>query len=97
MTLSLCAAFQTAFSVSSKPGTTLVWRTIVIVEPGEALVNYVPSETVAPCRRQIVHGADLVPIHPWLYRQFAGRDAAQANAQGCSPAQIQADTHVARR
>lgn len=39
MTLSLCAASHTALSVSSNPGTTLVWRTIVSVEPGEAVVD----------------------------------------------------------
>jgi hypothetical protein len=39
ITLSLCAASQTAFSVSSNAGTTLVWRTIAIVEAGEVVVN----------------------------------------------------------
>jgi hypothetical protein len=39
MILSLCAASQTALSVPSSPGTTLVWRTISIVEGGEGVVD----------------------------------------------------------
>jgi len=39
MVPSLCAASQTAFSVFSSPGTTLVWRTISRIEAGEAAVD----------------------------------------------------------
>jgi hypothetical protein len=39
MILSLCAASQTALSVPSSPGTTLVRRTISIVEGGEGVVD----------------------------------------------------------